>query len=64
MTVYDTGRDLLSMGVVPLGDMLPEVALAKASWLAGQATPPDKFGTLMATDMAGEMLRRRAVRRR
>jgi glutamyl-tRNA(Gln) amidotransferase subunit D len=31
MTVYDTGRDLLSIGVIPL-NMLSEVAYAKLSW--------------------------------
>ncbi len=31
MTVYDTGRDLLSIGVIPL-NMLSEVAYVKLSW--------------------------------
>jgi glutamyl-tRNA(Gln) amidotransferase subunit D (EC 6.3.5.7) len=30
--VYRRGRELLSLGVVPLEDMLPEVAYAKMSW--------------------------------
>ncbi|MGC9131108.1 MAG: Glu-tRNA(Gln) amidotransferase subunit GatD [Pyrobaculum sp.] len=30
--VYRRGRELLSMGVVPLEDMLPEAAYAKMSW--------------------------------
>lgn len=33
MTVYESGRDLLHMGIVPLGDMLPETALVKAMWI-------------------------------
>lgn len=32
MTVYESGRDLLQLGVVPLEDMLPETALVKAMW--------------------------------
>ena len=41
MTVYESGRDLLGMGIVPLGDMLAETALAKAVWALGRA---DKGG--------------------
>jgi glutamyl-tRNA(Gln) amidotransferase subunit D len=32
MTVYDTGRDLLGYGVVPLSDMISETATVKAMW--------------------------------
>ena len=35
MTVYESGRDLLNMGIVPLEDMIPEVALVKAMWVFG-----------------------------
>ena len=37
MTVYESGRDLLAMGIVPLGDMLAETAFAKAVWALGEA---------------------------
>ena len=30
MYVYDTGRDLLELGIVPLDNMLPETALHEA----------------------------------
>lgn len=33
MTVYETGRDLLSIGVVPLSDMIGETALVKTMWV-------------------------------
>ncbi len=33
MNVYTTGRKLLSMGVIPGGDMLPEVAYVKLCWV-------------------------------
>ena len=36
MNVYDTGRDLLSFGVIPLDDMFPETALVKLMWVLGQ----------------------------
>ena len=32
MTVYETGRDLLSIGVVPLSNMIGETALVKTMW--------------------------------
>ncbi len=32
MTVYDTGRDLLGLGVIPLSDMISETATVKAMW--------------------------------
>jgi glutamyl-tRNA(Gln) amidotransferase subunit D len=35
MYVYDTGRDLMDLGVVPLENMLPETALMKLSWVLG-----------------------------
>ncbi len=35
MYVYDTGRDLLELGIVPLENMLPETALVKLSWVLG-----------------------------
>jgi glutamyl-tRNA(Gln) amidotransferase subunit D len=64
MTVYNTGRDLLRMGVVPLGDMLSEVAFAKASWLVGQGFEPPEIASLMARNLRGELGVRRLVRRR
>ncbi|MDA7960451.1 MAG: Glu-tRNA(Gln) amidotransferase subunit GatD [Nitrosopumilus sp.] len=35
MNVYESGRDLLRLGVVPL-EMISETALVKAMWVAGQ----------------------------
>jgi glutamyl-tRNA(Gln) amidotransferase subunit D len=37
MYVYETGRDLLDIGVVPLDNMLPETALMKLGWVLGHA---------------------------
>jgi glutamyl-tRNA(Gln) amidotransferase subunit D len=61
MTVYDTGRDLLSIGVLPLGDMLSEVALAKLSWLLGQGYNNEKVVSMMTQNLRGEMADRRAL---
>jgi glutamyl-tRNA(Gln) amidotransferase subunit D len=32
MAIYESGRDLMHLGVVPLSDMIPETALVKAMW--------------------------------
>lgn len=55
MHVYYTGRDLLSMGVVPLEDMLPETALVKLMWVLGQTSEPKEVKELMLKNVAGEI---------
>ena len=42
MNVYDTGRDLLSFGVVPLDDMFPETGLVKLMWVLGQTEDTER----------------------
>ncbi|MEM3169621.1 MAG: Glu-tRNA(Gln) amidotransferase subunit GatD [Candidatus Nitrosotenuis sp.] len=32
MAIYESGRDLMQLGIVPLSDMIPETALVKAMW--------------------------------
>jgi glutamyl-tRNA(Gln) amidotransferase subunit D len=54
MNVYDTGRDLLSFGVVPLDDMFPETALVKLMWVLGQTSNPKEAIALLKTKIAGE----------
>ncbi|MCL5672560.1 MAG: Glu-tRNA(Gln) amidotransferase subunit GatD [Nitrososphaerota archaeon] len=54
LSVYDTGRDLTRMGVLPLGDMLAETALVKAMWVLGTGAKGEKARKLMAEDLAGE----------
>ncbi|UCF45376.1 MAG: Glu-tRNA(Gln) amidotransferase subunit GatD [Candidatus Bathyarchaeota archaeon] len=54
MNVYDTGRDLLTLGVIPLEDMFPETALVKLMWVLGQTQNPDKAKKLLKTNIAGE----------
>lgn len=40
MYVYDTGRDLLDIGVIPMDNMLPEAAYMKLAWVLGQTDDP------------------------
>jgi glutamyl-tRNA(Gln) amidotransferase subunit D len=54
MNVYDTGRDLLAFGVVPLEDMFPETALVKLMWTLGQTDDPKEAIKLLTTNIAGE----------
>ncbi len=54
MKVYDTGRDLLAMGVIPLKDMLPETALVKMMWVLKQTKSPEEARTLLTKNTANE----------
>jgi glutamyl-tRNA(Gln) amidotransferase subunit D len=58
MNVYDTGRDLLSAGVIPLEDMLSETALVKLMWTLGQTKSPDEARKLLTSNIAGEISQR------
>ncbi len=55
MNVYDTGRDLLNLGVVPLEDMFPETALVKLMWVLGQTRDVAEAKKLLTTNIAGEL---------
>jgi glutamyl-tRNA(Gln) amidotransferase subunit D len=54
MNVYSNGRDLLAMGVVPLGDMLAETALVKMMWCLAQSRSVDEARDLLITNIANE----------
>ncbi len=58
MYVYDTGRDLLDLGIVPLDNMLPETALMKLSWVLGQTDEHAEVLRLMRHPFAGETTER------
>jgi glutamyl-tRNA(Gln) amidotransferase subunit D len=47
MYVYDTGRDLLDIGVVPLDNMLPETALMKLGWVLGHTEEHEQVTRMM-----------------
>jgi glutamyl-tRNA(Gln) amidotransferase subunit D len=55
MNVYDQGRDLLAMGVLPLEDMLPETALVKLMWIFGQTTNIEEAKKLLTENIAHEI---------
>jgi len=55
MNVYDQGRDLLAMGVIPLEDMLPETALVKLMWIFGQTKDTEEAKKLLTTNLAHEI---------
>jgi len=54
MFVYDTGRDLMHLGVVPAGNMLPEVAYVKLGWALGHTTDREEVKKIMLTPVADE----------
>lgn len=55
MNVYDTGRDLLAIGVIPLEDMLPETALVKLMWTLGQTKDVEEVKQLLTANIADEI---------
>lgn len=58
MYVYDTGRDIMELGVVPASNMLPEVAYVKLGWALGQANDLEKVKEIMLRSIAGEITER------
>lgn len=55
MYVYDTGRDLLELGIIPLDNMLPETALMKLSWVLAHTGDRAEVARMMRTPVAGEI---------
>ena len=55
MYVYDTGRDMMELGVVPGANMLPEVAYVKLGWTLGQTRDLQEVRKIMMTPIAGEI---------
>jgi glutamyl-tRNA(Gln) amidotransferase subunit D len=54
MTVYDSGRDLLNLGVIPLGNMIPETALVKTMWSLANSKDLDEMINMMKENIALE----------
>jgi len=54
MTVYESGRDLLDIGITPLENMIPEVALVKAMWVSGNSKSYDEMKKMMLEDYSSE----------
>ena len=55
MFVYDTGRDMMAKGIIPCGNMLPEVAFIKLSWILGQTDDSEKVREMMLTPINDEI---------
>lgn len=59
MHVYETGREILQLGVVPLANMLPEVGYIKLGWALGRhPDDPDAVRALMQTPIGDDMTER------
>jgi len=54
MTVYDSGRDLLDLGIIPLENMISETALVKAMWSLGNSSNIEEMKSLMLKNIASE----------
>ena len=54
MTVYESGRDLLNLGITPLGNMIAEVALVKAMWITGDTVDSKEVKQRMLKEVASE----------
>ena len=55
MTVYESGRDLLDLGIIPLENMIPEVALVKAMWVFGNYQDSEEIKKIMLQNIASEL---------
>lgn len=58
MFVYDTGRDMMALGIIPAANMLPEAAFIKLGWALGQTDDPEEVKKLMLTPVNGEITKR------
>ena len=54
MTVYESGRDLMDLGIIPLQNIIPEVALVKAMWALGNSDGVEDMKELMLQNTASE----------
>lgn len=59
MNVYSTGRNIMKAGVIPAGDLLPEVALVKLMWVLGQTSDIGGVREIIQTPVSFEISERR-----
>jgi glutamyl-tRNA(Gln) amidotransferase subunit D len=55
MKVYDTGRDLIELGVLPLEDMTSETAVVKAMWAIANSHDNVEAAKVMEKNIANEI---------
>ncbi|MHA1291924.1 MAG: Glu-tRNA(Gln) amidotransferase subunit GatD [Promethearchaeota archaeon] len=58
MNVYSTGRELLNLGVIPGGNLLPETGYIKLGWVLGQTNDSNEIKMLLLKNIAGEFVDR------
>ena len=58
MYVYDTGRYLLQLGVIPCNNMLPETAYCKLAWVLAHTNDREEVKKMMLKPIAGEITER------
>jgi len=58
MYVYETGREIMELGVVPCANMLPEVAIMKLAWALGQSDDRAEVQRIMLDPVCGEITER------
>jgi glutamyl-tRNA(Gln) amidotransferase subunit D len=54
MTVYETGRDLLNIGIIPVSDMISETALVKTMWVLANSKDREEARNLILKNIAME----------
>ena len=64
MRVYDTGRDLIQLGVLPLEDMTSETAVVKAMWVMANSLDNGEAAKMMERNMANEISLMSPINRR
>jgi len=58
MYVYETGREMMELGVIPMANMLPEVAYVKLGWALGRTKDLAEVRRIMETPVNGETTER------
>lgn len=61
MYVYDTGRDIMDLGVVPAGNLIPETAYIKLGWALGHSHDREEVKRLMLTPVCGDLTDREPI---
>jgi glutamyl-tRNA(Gln) amidotransferase subunit D len=64
MKVYDTGRDLIELGVLPLEDMTSETAVVKAMWALANGHDNIEVAKMMERNIANEISLTSPINRR
>jgi glutamyl-tRNA(Gln) amidotransferase subunit D len=58
MYVYEPGREMMELGVIPTANMLPEVAFMKLGWVLGHTNDRKEVMDMMLTSIASETTER------